>query len=214
MSDAGASIPPTQRCPKCGETKPRVAFSASSSTRTGLQTYCKACRTADARERKDALRAYGIEYRKRNAERLKERQRQRYLADPAKYIERACQARRANPDRARRYTNESRVSWKGRVYAALGNACACCGETIVEFLSIDHVGGWGREHRRRTSPGQGLFVDILRGLESGEYAGRIRLLCMNCNHAIGRRNTGGICPHDLERMGSSPQQGTDAGEDA
>src|ERR1019366_4483037 len=33
--------------------------------------------------------------------------------------------------------------------AAYGGKCACCGETERIFLTIDHIGGGGAEHRRQ-----------------------------------------------------------------
>jgi len=71
-----------------------------------------------------------------------------------------------------------------------GKVCACCGEDRYEFLSIDHVDGGGNAHRREIG-NPSVFCRWLKknGLPIG-----YRVLCMNCNHAIGRY---GYCPHDL-----------------
>jgi len=70
--------------------------------------------------------------------------------------------------------------------AALGDKCVCCGESIPEFLTIDHINGGGRNENTTT-----MYHRIL----SGDHEG-LRVLCFNCN--CGRELTGGICPHNLQ----------------
>lgn len=70
--------------------------------------------------------------------------------------------------------------------------CACCNEDILEFLSIDHVNGGGRQHRAKifkTNSGSGAFYLWLKrqGFPEG-----YRILCYNCNCALGHY---GYCPH-------------------
>lgn len=43
-----------KRCTKCGETKPRQAFSVRRSVKCGLQSHCKSCQSADARSKRVA----------------------------------------------------------------------------------------------------------------------------------------------------------------
>jgi len=66
--------------------------------------------------------------------------------------------------------------------------CACCGEKIDEFLTIDHVGGGGAEHRRLGLRGVAFYLWLKRN----EYPDGFRVLCMNCNFSIGIK---GYCPH-------------------
>lgn len=75
-------------------------------------------------------------------------------------------------------------------YLALGGACACCGETTKEFLSVDHVQQDGAEHRRQLDNQTSRLHYELRRL--GYPKDRFRLLCMNCNCSLGRY---GYCPH-------------------
>jgi hypothetical protein len=73
-------------------------------------------------------------------------------------------------------------------------SCACCGEGVLAFLTIEHTKGGGNVHRRQT--GGGGFYSWLR---KNGYPEGFEVLCSNCNH--GRRVTGGACPHDeLARM--------------
>jgi hypothetical protein len=57
-------------------------------------------------------------------------------------------------------------------------------------LTIDHVDGNGREHRKSLGGGNSrLRLEIIRSGFPPEY----QLLCYNCNFA--RARYGGICPH-------------------
>lgn len=67
-----------------------------------------------------------------------------------------------------------------------GPVCRCCGETIIEFLTIDHINGDGYKHRQEIGGG------ILRWLRNNGYPEGFQILCMNCN--FGKRN-GRECPH-------------------
>lgn len=57
------------------------------------------------------------------------------------------------------------------------------------FLTFDHIGGGGNEHRKQIGASSTKFVVWLR---RNNYPATIRVLCMNCNWAS--RHTG-ICPH-------------------
>jgi hypothetical protein len=78
---------------------------------------------------------------------------------------------------------------KAKVYAAYGNYCACCGENNAGFLSIGHVNGGGRKHRRAVGGGTMVLLDIIKRGFPSEF----QLLCYNCN--LGRQFSGGVCPH-------------------
>lgn len=83
----------------------------------------------------------------------------------------------------------SRQVEKLRAFNAYGGPiCACCGETHIEFLSIDHIHGGGTRHRRDI----GGSARIYRWLRDQDYPPGFRVLCMNCNSALGYH---GSCPH-------------------
>lgn len=88
-----------------------------------------------------------------------------------------------NAERQREWYNRLRV----QILKAYGHACACCGESIAEFLALDHVDGGGTKHRRRRAQ-SGVYVDVVRQGFPDTY----RLLCHNCNQAFGAY---GRCPH-------------------
>jgi len=71
-----------------------------------------------------------------------------------------------------------------------GGKCACCGESRIEFLAIDHIDGGGTEHRERVGKGWKFY----QWLRREGYPKGFRVLCHNCNLAIGFY---GYCPHTL-----------------
>lgn len=60
----------TKRCPKCGETKPRSAFSRDTSKPDGLQSYCKACNSRYRTANPEKHRASVARWKARNPERV------------------------------------------------------------------------------------------------------------------------------------------------
>lgn len=74
-------------------------------------------------------------------------------------------------------------------YSGGSPRCACCGEAAVEFLAIDHIDGGGRAHRARIGGGGNR---LYRWLCRMGYPNGYRVLCHNCNQAIGLY---GACPH-------------------
>ena len=74
---------------------------------------------------------------------------------------------------------------------AYGRFCACCGESKIEFLEIDHIFGRGKEHRAD------LKVSIHRWLRQGRFR-RVgfRVLCANCNNSYGHYK---YCPHQSNK---------------
>ena len=95
-----------------------------------------------------------------------------------------------------KYRNNLRVYYKAWVYELLGNKCSCCLESTEEFLSIDHkISGDSQiDHERFPSMSIDWFKYIIDLDEAGRQR-KYRLLCSNCNHALGRLNNNGQCPH-------------------
>jgi len=69
-----------------------------------------------------------------------------------------------------------------------GPVCACCSETLLEALSIDHIGEDGAEHRLAIGNHH-----LYRWLIQHNCPPGFQVLCMNCNY--GKYRNGGICPH-------------------
>lgn len=78
-------------------------------------------------------------------------------------------------------------------YGGTPPRCACCGETRYEFMAIDHVNGGGSKHSKSISSNrEGLY----RWIVNNNFPPMFRVLCHNCNMAIGFY---GECPHQWER---------------
>jgi hypothetical protein len=87
--------------------------------------------------------------------------------------------------------------------------CRCCGETMIEFLHIDHTKGDGAAHRREIGMAQGIMTAEQRKAHDVKIAGNgfvywlkkngwpegFQVLCANCN--LGKR-IGKYCPHELK----------------
>lgn len=70
--------------------------------------------------------------------------------------------------------------------------CACCGETRLEFMALDHINGGGRAHRAIFESSAQFY----RNLKLAGYPTGLRVLCHNCNQARGLYK---YCPHEKER---------------
>lgn len=69
--------------------------------------------------------------------------------------------------------------------------CACCGETEIKFLTIDHINGGGNQHyklRKKSS--------IYQWLVNNNFPEGYQVLCYNCNCAKGHY---GVCPHQIKK---------------
>jgi hypothetical protein len=91
------------------------------------------------------------------------------------------------PERAKVTTKAWQTRLKNEVFTHYGRNCACCGESEMVFLAIDHIGGGGREHRRKHE-GKNFW----RWLKNNGFPKGFRVLCHNCNWAVA---FGRVCPH-------------------
>ena len=83
------------------------------------------------------------------------------------------------------------VEVKLEMIAEYGGRCACCGETQMEFLALDHIQGGGNKDREETQGRGGTpYYKMLK--RQGWPKGKHQILCHNCNQA---KATYGMCPH-------------------
>ena len=80
------------------------------------------------------------------------------------------------------------------VMNAYGGKCACCGESEMSFLTIDHVFGDGGVQRKVVRPSR--MYNWLK--KHGYPKDRYQCLCFNCN--CGRQVNGGVCPHQKKQL--------------
>lgn len=69
--------------------------------------------------------------------------------------------------------------------------CACCGESLIGFLTLDHINGDGAQHRKALGIHGGGY-SFYGYIEKENYPSGYRVLCFNCNCSLGFM---GYCPH-------------------
>jgi hypothetical protein len=80
---------------------------------------------------------------------------------------------------------------------AYGGRCACCGETELSWLSLDHVNNDGAERRRSgVYPGAGCGRELYRWLVKNGFPKDHGLAVLRMNCQFGKRLCG-VCPHQL-----------------
>ena len=92
---------------------------------------------------------------------------------------------RKNKVRTRAYTRERRLKCL-LSYSNNKVECNCCGESTLEFMSIDHINGGGYKHKK--SIGGDMYGWLIRN----NFPKGFQVLCHNCNLAKGFY---GACPH-------------------
>jgi hypothetical protein len=70
--------------------------------------------------------------------------------------------------------------------------CACCGEDIIEFLTIDHINGFRESLDYKEYNKHKHGTSLYSWLKRNKYPEGYQVLCFNCNSAKGHH---GICPH-------------------
>jgi len=151
------------------------------------QKYCLNCKPTVLKE---WYRRNGALYRQRHPERVREQQRKavekrrdHYLAMDAFYHSRIGE------------------QVKQKVFDHYSNGtltCACCGESEIDFLTIDHINNDGAKHRlelsgRRNWGGVSLYKWLVRNGFPPGFA----VLCMNSNLSKGKH---GMCIHHTARV--------------
>jgi len=93
---------------------------------------------------------------------------------------------------------QRRHNRRRKVVDHYGGKCACCGESKILFLSIDHINEDGAKHRAEImgSPDGGRRIGstiFYKWLEKNNFPEGFQVLCHNCN--MGKHLNGGTCPH-------------------
>lgn len=167
-----SNLPEYKRCSRCGQTKPLSEFHKKSGVKsTGVNSMCKKC---------------NIEHAKKY-----------YYEHQEEVSKKNCEHSKNNPQIAKR-AHEKRIKRLRSEAIQFFGPCECCGEDRWEFLSIDHINGHGNEQRKRGRHKDGweLLNDFHCMGWPEEIKKSYRLLCMNCNFAIGHH---GYCPHHPEK---------------
>jgi hypothetical protein len=144
---------------------------------------------------KEKERAYSKAYYQANAERIKAYMKAHYQANAERrkaynkaYYQANAEKLKADERTRSQKLKETILSH----YSGGVPKCACCGEQNMAFLSIDHIEGGGNKQRHELKRGGGR--SFYRWLRDNGYPSGYRVLCMNCNSALGLR---GHCPHGV-----------------
>lgn len=82
-----------------------------------------------------------------------------------------------------------RLKYRNQILDHYGRACACCGEVIEDFLTLDHKNNDGAEHRRQIGGISQTYSWVVRNNFPPEF----QILCANCQ--MGKAKNDGVCPH-------------------
>lgn len=163
---------PTKQCNRCREFFPKETFYKYGNVR-GLCTECE-----KIRKRINAAKAY-----KKNKE---------------KYRDASVSQYRKNIDRYRELQRIRNRSYRLKVLEHYGAFCACCAESGIGFLTIDHINNDGYLERKSsmTSSTGGRITGgswIYKKIINEKFPETFQILCYNCN--CGKARNKGICPH-------------------
>lgn len=155
-------------CSACKIPKDAREFGPRKDSKTGLTSSCRACRN------------------KRNRSGGYKLKRRRYYAQNRSKFQASRKKTRA---RERAWYRDRRREQRRCIIEKYGNKCQCCGESRHEFLTIDHVNGGGGKERSQSG-----YYQMFRKLLVSPVLSTYRVLCFNCNCAIGIY---GYCPHKV-----------------
>lgn len=179
-------------CSHCGLTKSLDKFGIDRRNDDGHKGICRNCRNKyekqfkikNPEKNKERLRKRRI-YRMENIEKFR-----KYERDMSKKYHQLY------PERYKEIFKKLLDKRKLQVLTHYGGnppKCACCDESIYEFLTIDHIGGGGNLHRRKTGR---MGSSFYQWLIKNNYPEGYRVLCWDCNCSLGIH---GYCPHKNDK---------------
>ena len=140
------------------------------------------------KKNRDKLREYEKRYYQKHMEQIRKRKREYYKKWYQKH-----------KDYEKQRKKKTFLKIKNEVLSHYSNGtpkCVCCGETHIEFLTINHIKGGGRKHREELGIRGGH--KFYWWLKKNNYPEGFNVMCMNCNFAFG---VYGYCPHKLSEGG-------------
>jgi hypothetical protein len=100
--------------------------------------------------------------------------------------------RGSRKDKVKKWAFDSNQKLRIEVIGKYSNGsfmCACCGESNMKFLTIDHINGGGNKERKELKK---LGTAFYTSLRLRKYPEGYQVLCFNCNMAKGIYK---VCPH-------------------
>lgn len=130
------------------------------------------------------VNAYQRNYRKKNIDRIRQKQRvdkkKNYHIDIEKSREKKKEYYMENAERERKNRRERNRKIRLEIIALLGGKCSKCGFSDVRALQLDHVHGDGKADRAKHRSNPEIYQRyVLRQIKNGSTA--YQLLCANHN---------------------------------
>jgi len=132
---------------------------------------------------KEKLKLYFKEYRKKNVKKIRQRDAKIYQKNKEVVLIRNKEYRDNQKFQCIYHYSKGELN------------CNCCGESIHQFLTIDHINNDGNIHRK-TLKRSGAAT--YRWLIKNNSPKGFQVLCFNCN--LGKSINKGICPHQKRKM--------------
>lgn len=178
-------------CTKCNKNLPLTNFIKRKDKRDGYGSWCIECNKEYRRKYRDAhqeeIRFLVQRWRLNNLEIIKKRGHENYIKNREKRIESNKKYAKTHRKQINTCVRKRERFLRQECLNHYGGKCNCCGEERFEFLSMDHINGGGNKHRKETN-----YRKLNHWLKQNNYPAEFRVLCHNCNHALGSY---GYCPH-------------------
>lgn len=191
-------------CARCGVTKPTSDFVVARRAAGGLHSYCRGC----LYEASNACRTKRLQP-KRDAAKARIASNEAVLCSVCgcvRQVGKRCTSCVGSKNEryyeAHRYELLDKQKLRDFRYReaalnAYGGLCACCGEDNYEFLAIDHIEGGGVKQRKELFGSNSSSTRFYRWLAQQGFSSGYRVLCHNCNMALGSY---GYCPHQSKQL--------------
>lgn len=175
----------TKTCSKCKSEKMLKEFYKNSTSKDGLTAQCRLCIKA---KYKRVEKLEKILWSEKQVRVCKTCGLEKPLIDfrrsVGSILDRSAHCKRCSSTaHVKKYRKQ-----KEKILQRYGDRCACCGESIKAFLTIDHINGNGGQEKKAKGAST-----MMRELASGPMRDDIQILCYNCN--CSKYHNGGICPH-------------------
>lgn len=181
----------TKKCSRCGKLLPITDFYVKYKTpKIKYYSECKSCRleitTKYSKTPKAILATKKYYQNNKNSILLRQQNYYRNNTDHVKEIKNRWLMN--NVEKNKEVRKKSKTKVREAFLNMYGNKCVCCGETIYEFLTLEHKLGQKGVKRSYKKSGQYAYAEAIKEYRPDLY----EVLCWNCNCAKGRY---GYCPH-------------------
>lgn len=184
----------TKTCSRCKLSLPLDNFYVKYKTpRIIRYSECKKCRLEITRNynKKPERREYAQSYYQKNKDTIRSKQNEYYKENKEHVTKLKKDWLQNNKEKRQDTIRKYNKKLREQFLDMYGRVCVCCGETHVEFLTIEHKLGQRGIKRSKKETGKFAYLTAIQEYRPDLY----EVLCMNCNFSKGRY---GYCPHHKE----------------